>query len=472
MSSHTLESQFVRDQLAHRATPANGKRIQPEGEYILYWMQACDRLEENWGLRYATLEADRLNRPLLIHHALGPSDPLANDRQHTFILEGARALAAQAEELGYDYHFWLRRTHHERDGITEHLAQRACLVVTDDLPTAGVNARTARVAERIPCRMMRVESWCIVPAALFPREEYAARTIRPKLAKIRDLSLELVKDRAPKKRVSPALWRSLELDDAVFNFKTLDIDKEVAKSAIDHDVSPGAFEGGTPAARNRLRVFLHGGLDGYAERRKEPADMDGSSRLSPYLHYGHISAAEVARGALRHGSAKDAESFLDELLTWRELSFNFCSRNRQFDKLRSLPSWAIKSLERHTKDRRETVYSLAQLEAGETHDALWNAGQHELVRTGVMHNAVRMLWGKSVLTWTNNYATALRHLLYLNNKYSLDGFDPNSYANILWCFGKFDRPFAERPVWGTIRPMSLARAREKFDAEGYIARWS
>ena len=472
MSHHLLDSQFVRDQLARRATPVNEKRIQPEGEYVLYWMQGCDRLEDNWGLRYATLEADRLNRPLIVHHALGPSDPLANDRQHTFILQGARALANQAEELGYDYHFWLRRNGQERGGITEQLAQRAALVVTDDLPTARVNARTARVAERIPCRMVRVESWCIVPASLFTKEEYAARTIRPKLAKLRDLSLEPVRDCPPKKRVPPALRRSLELDDIVLDFRELDIGKEVARSAIDHSVPPGTYEGGAPAAHRRLQDFLRDGLHGYAERRREPVDADGSSRLSPYLHYGHISAAEVARGVLQYGSSSDAESFLDELLTWRELAFNFCSRNRYFDKLRALPAWAISSMQKHTSDTRPAIYTLSQLENAATDDALWNAGQRELTRTGTMHNAVRMLWGKTVLTWTNTYATALRHLLYLNNKYSLDGFDPNSYANILWCFGKFDRPFAERPVWGTIRPMSLARAREKFDADGYIARWS
>jgi len=467
---HPLDSQFVRDQLALRAVPANDRRLQPEGEYVLYWMQACDRLEENWALRYATLEANRLNRPLIIHHGLGPSDPLANDRQHQFILEGAKELAEQAEALGYDYHFWLRRTTKEPGGAIDQLARRAAVVVTDDLPTAGVNARTQRFAERAPCRVMRVESFCVVPAASFHKEEYAARTIRPKLAKLRDLALEPVRDEPPRKRVSSALRRSLEID--TLDVSRIDIAKEVARCDIDHSVGASAFPSGRSAAHARLDSFLHTGAAEYSTRREEPADVDGSSQLSPYLHFGHIAPAEVARAALAQMPRAESDVFLDQLLTWRELSFNFCSRNPRFDKLRALPQWAIDSLAKHTNDAREAVYTLAELEQGQTHDPLWNAAQHQLVRTGMIHNVMRMLWGKSVILWSNTYATALRNLLYLNNKYAIDGFDPASYANILWCFGKFDRPFAKRPVWGIIRPMSLARAREKFHADLYIAQWS
>ena len=465
-----LGSTFVQDQLQARVAFANPKRIQPDGEFVVYWMQAGDRLRDNWALRYATLEADRLNKPLLIHHGLGPSDPLANDRSHSFILQGAAELAREANRAGYHYHFWLRRSAKEDGGAIEALAARAALIVTDDLPTAGVNARTARVASRVPCRVARVESWCIVPASTFAKEEYAARTIRPKLAKLRDLCLTPVEDRPPRKVVSASLAPSLELD--LLDVASIDIVSEVARCDIDHSVSASPTIGGYRHAKQRLDDFVATALRDYADRRKEPGDTDGSSRLSPYLHYGHIAAAEVARAVLAHGPHDAADAYLDEMLTWRELAFNFCARNRAYDKLRALPTWVVDTMRKHTTDPREVTYTLAELEAGTTHDELWNAGQRELVTTGTMHNAVRMLWGKSVLLWTNSYATALRHLLYLNNKYSLDGFDPNSYANILWCFGKFDRPFAERPVWGTIRPMSLARAREKFDADAYIGQWS
>jgi deoxyribodipyrimidine photo-lyase len=214
------------------------------------------------------------------------------------------------------------------------------------------------------------------------------------------------------------------------------------------------------------------GLQRYRERRKEPADLDGSSRLSPYLRFGQISAAEIARVALANAPAEEAEAFLDEMLTWRELSLNFCIHNASYASLESLPAWVQRSMDEHADDPRDVVYPLETLENADTHDALWNAGQRELLTSGHLHNAVRMLWGKSVLLWTATYEEALRNLIRLNDRYALDGRDPNSYANILWCFGKFDRPFAARPVWGTIRPMSLARAKGKFDVGRYVSAWT
>jgi deoxyribodipyrimidine photo-lyase len=160
------------------------------------------------------------------------------------------------------------------------------------------------------------------------------------------------------------------------------------------------------------------------------------------------------------------------MLTWRELSLNFCLRNPRHGTLAALPEWVQRSMRAHADDEREVTYSLEELEGAATHDAIWNAGQRELVETGQMHNVVRMLWGKSVITWTETYEQALAWLLHLNNKYGLDGRDPNSFAGIQWCFGKFDRPFASRPVWGTIRPMSLERAHSKYDVARYIARWN
>jgi deoxyribodipyrimidine photo-lyase len=222
----------------------------------------------------------------------------------------------------------------------------------------------------------------------------------------------------------------------------------------------------------RLEHFLDHGLAHYSTGRKAPTDADGSTRLSPYLHFGQIAAAEVARAALARGPRHEADALLDELMTWRELAFNFCLRNRQHTRLKCLPTWAQTTLAKHTGDPRPDIYTRRELEDARTGDALWNAAQRELRRAGVIHNAVRMVWGKSVLLWTGSYRTALQTLILLNDKYGTDGRDPNSYLNILWCFGKFDRPYPERAVWGTVRPMSLARAREKFDADAYIASWT
>jgi deoxyribodipyrimidine photo-lyase len=467
--AHPLGSPYVRDQLALRATPMNERRIQPEGDFVLYWMQTTQRLDENWALRYATLEADRLGRPLLIHQGLDPTYPYASDRIHTFVLEGARELSRRARELGYAYQFVIRRT--PMDGrALDRLARRASLVVTDLFPTAGVLERTRRVAERATCRLVAVDSVGVVPASSFPREEYAARTIRPKLAKLLDPSLEPVEDRPPRRPFPPSLWHTLDVDR--LDVERADIAVEVERCAIDHEVRPVAWRGGASAARERLLRFVNDGLQRYSERRRHPSDEGGSSRLSAYLHFGMIAPGEVARVVREAGPEAEAEAFLNEMFTWRELALNFCTRNPRFATLDALPDWVQRSMQRHADDPREHRYDLGVLERGETASALWNAGQRELRTLGTMHNVVRMLWGKAVIAWAPSYADALAWLIHLNDKYALDGRDPNSYAGIQWCFGKFDRPFAARPVWGTIRPMSLDRAHAKYDVGEYLRRWS
>lgn len=475
-SPHLITSDFAAAQLALRARTMNEVRLQPDGRYVLYWMQSSHRFEDNWALRFAVLEADRLNVPLLIHQGLDPTYEHASDRIHSFIIQNARELAQRAPALGLEYQFVLRRTRDDDRRVVDRLASRAAIVVTDDFPTCGIAERTARFASRAPCRVVAVESHCVVPSAHFDgKEEFAARTIRPKLAKLRDLCLEPVEDRAPRKRFDRTLLDGLDITPlAVATLTDAALTKELARCEIDHSVPPVSTEhivSGLTAARDRLADFTTFALEDYAERRNEPTDRDGSSRMSPYLHFGQISAADVARAAIATGPAAPVEKFLDELITWRELSFNFCRLNPNHGKLRGLPDWVHKTMEAHKDDPREVHYTLAQLEEGRTHEPLWNAAQRELQETGAIHNVVRMLWGKSVILWTPRYKTALDHLILLNNKWGLDGRDPSSFGGIQWCFGKFDRPWFDKPIWGLMRPMSIARAYEKFDAEGYIARW-
>ena len=470
MTTHSLGSPYVRDQLSLRAIPLNEKRLQPDGEFVLYWMQTTHRLEDNWALRLATIEADRIGKPLLIHHGLDPHYTHASARFHAFVMQGAKDLAEQAEALGLTYRFALRRRRSDDHRLVDRLAGRACVVITDQFPTAGVAERAARVAARVNCRVIAVDSVGVVPAASFHKEEYAARTIRPKLAKLLDLSLESVEDRAPQRAMPDAVLRSF--DGAWVDIARCDIAREVASCEIDHAIAAVPLRGGTVAARDRLHRFASDGLQAYSERRRNPSDDVGSSRLSPYLHFGMISPLEVVTVARDAASTAESDAFLNEMLTWRELSLNFCLRNPAYASLSALPDWTQRSMHAHADDERPVTYTLEQLERAETHDDIWNAGQRELVETGQMHNVVRMLWGKSVLTWAPTYADALAWLIHLNNKYGLDGRDPNSFAGIQWCFGKFDRPFAKRPVWGTIRPMSLARAHAKYDMTGYLARWS
>ncbi|MFN8580982.1 MAG: hypothetical protein U0163_08420, partial [Gemmatimonadaceae bacterium] len=404
-----------------------------------------------------------------IHQGLDPTYPHANDRIHSFILTNARELAQRADSLGYHYQFVLRRRRDDDRRVVDRLASRAALVVTDAFPTCGVAERTARFAERSACRVAEVESHAVVPSGMFQREEYAARTIRPKLKAALDQALEPVEDRAPRRAPSRSLLASLEVDR--LSLRRLDVQAAIADCEIDHSVQPVELTSGLRAARARLEAFCGDGLRDYGARRPDPNDPDGTSRLSPYLHFGQIAPAEVVRTVRAATTQSRADAFLGEFLVWRELALNFCLRNPRFASVHALPNWARTTLRAHATDPRSHAYSLSDLEQARTHDALWNAAQLELVTSGTIHNYMRMLWGKSVMLWTRRVVDALAWLITLNDRYALDGRDPNSYAGIQWCFGKFDRPFAERPVLGMVRPMSLARAREKFDADCYIQRW-
>ena len=470
MISHPLGSPFVRDQLLLRATPLNEKRLQPDGEYILYWMQSTHRFEDNWALRYATIEADRIGKPLLIHHGLDPHYTYASPRLHTFIMQGAQELAQRAAALGLTYRFALRRRLEDDARVVDRLANRACVVVTDAYPTAGIAERSARVAARVNCRMVGVDSVGVVAAGSFHKEEYAARTIRPKIARLLEYSLQPVEDKAPRRVLPLSVMNSLAVD--WLDIERCDIATEVARCEIDHGVGAVETRGGLRAARARLTAFAADGLRDYAARRREPSDGGGSSHLSGHLHVGQISPNEIVATVRAAGTQQQSDAFLNEMLTWRELSLNFCLHNEEYASLAALPDWVQRSMQAHANDPREVTYTLEQLESASTHDEIWNAGQRELVHTGQMHNVVRMLWGKSVITWAPTYEHALAWLIHLNNKYALDGRDPNSFGGIQWCFGKFDRPFATRSVWGTIRPMSLQRAHKKYDMTGYLKQWS
>lgn len=246
----------------------------------------------------------------------------------------------------------------------------------------------------------------------------------------------------------------------------------MASCDIDHAIAPvPAIRGGPRAARKRLESFLETGLPRYTEERSDP-NANATSGLSPYLHFGNISPADVVWRAREAGPAEQFGKFQDELLTWRELAFNFTHFNPRHRTVDAIPSWARRELATGESDDRPALYSGDELEQARTGEPLWNAAQMAYVRDGWMPNPLRMLWGKSVVQWTRNAGEALRILEHLNNKYSLDGRDPSSYLNILWVFGKFDRPFYRRPIYGTVRYMSLKAAEKKFDVRRVITRYA
>lgn len=478
--AHALESDYVRDQLVPRTLDLNGKTYNPDGEYVLYWMQSTHRLDENWGLRAAIRTANRVNRPLVIHQGLDPTFRHASDRHHTFILQGARDTARHAEQLGLHYQFVLRRRRDDDRRVVDRLAARAYTVFTDLFPTAGIRERSERFAARVNCRVFAVDSVCTVPSGVFTKPEFAARTIRPKLARQLDHALEPVHDELPRVPVSDSLRASLRdtiaaggglapLPIASMNDEALA--GEVAACEIDHTVPAVSLAGGSVAAAARVAGFLAHGLRGYDTQRNEAGNGDGTSRLSPYLHYGQIASGRLIREARAAGSpAADLEAFVQQVTTWRELAFNWCVRTRDFDQLAALPDWVQRTMAEHANDPRPQYYDLDDLEGATTHDRLWNAAQHELVSQGIIHNYPRMLWGKTILLWTESYEQARDWMFHLNDKYALDGRDPNSVGGIMWCLGLWDRPWGNKPVWGGIRPMVTHRAKMKFDVEGYIAR--
>jgi deoxyribodipyrimidine photo-lyase len=438
------------------------------GRYVLYWTQIFRRPEHNHALNYAVERANDLGLPVVVYEGLRHDYPWASDRIHAFILEGARESARGFARRGIPHIFFLERRASERRKAVKRLARGAALVVTDLFPSFIIPAQTRRAASQIAVPLHAVDSCGIFPLALFEKEEYAARTLRPKARRLLAEHLEPFDDPRPEhQRRDPGIDFPWAIDVAARESA-----EWAAECDIDHSVPPvRGLPGGYLAAGAALRRFIRKKLERYAADRSHP-DADAGSGLSPYLHFGHISAADVAlavNAAIAPRESKDA--FLEELIVRRELSYNFAWRNPEHDSLGALPPWALANLAKHDADPRRPVYGLEAFERAETHDEVWNAAQRQLLREGRIHNYMRMLWGKKVIEWSASHAEAFRILVHLNNKYGLDGRDPNSWAGILWCFGKHDRPWQTTPVLGTARPMSTDRARKKLRMEAYLERF-
>lgn len=439
---------------------AGATRPVPGRDFVLYWMQSTQRAHDNFALDFAVERADDLGLPVLVHHELRHDDPWASDRFHRFALEGVIDLVAAFAARGIQYAFHLDRGADDVSPLPA-LARRAALVVTDWYPAYTIPRRTRELRRAVDCPVIAVDSATVVPARHFDKAYSAARHMRPALMRELDHWLHRTEP------LDPAVRRAVALpfDPTVPTPATLS--SLIAGCDIDHGVPPApGWTGGTEAARRRLDWWTVHGLPHYLER--DDPNRDVTSRMSPWLRYGHVSPHEVLLAARETGHGAAWEKFVDELLVWRELAFNLCAHDPKHRTVAAIPEWARRELADHENDPRE-LYDDDTLDLGETHDDLWNAAQRAYRRDGWMHNYVRMLWGKSVIGWTENAARALRVLEHLNNRYALDGRDPNSYAGILWCFGKFDRPFYRRPIFGTVRYMSLRAATKKFDAKRYIA---
>jgi deoxyribodipyrimidine photo-lyase len=449
-------------QITERVQLLNDKDANPDGRYVLYWMQMFKRVSQNHALEVAIRKANSLGVPLVVYEGLKYYYPWANDRIHTFILEGVEEKRREFAKRGIRYVFYLQQDAGSPTHTVAALAAEACLIVTDDYPCFIIPEHNQRVAERASVPVYAVDSCGVIPLSCFEKEEYAAYTIRPKIKRMLGDYLKTFDESGIAVRADPL---AVDCPETIVD----DIPALVAACDIDHTVAPSpVYRGGTEAGRARLRKFVDEILPEYAGARNKP-ERDGSSRLSAYLHFGYLSPVEVALAARDSGAPQGSiDAFLEELIVRRELSFNMTRFNPGYDSLRCLPPWVHETIRKHAADPRDRIYTLEQLENAETHDDLWNAAQRELVRTGEIHNYVRMLWGKNVIAWSRTYEEAFETLVHLNNKYALDGRDPNSYAGILWCFGKHDRPWLERPVFGTIRYMTSNSTGKKFDSKKYI----
>ncbi len=452
------------NQMRERVRQLNDAGFPPAARYVLYWAQMNRRVESNHALAYACQLANERNLPVLYYEGVTCSYPHANDRLHTFLLEGVPETARRLKKRGIGYVFHLRRRTADPDDALYRLARDASAVVTDDYPTFIARRHNSRVPSKLSIPYFAVDSSCIVPMSLFDKREYAAYTIRPKIHKNLPRFLAPAPEIRVKRRyAAPAPQFHTEVTDH-------NIPQLVASCEIDHSIPPSTvFRGGRLEAERRLNHFLHDNLRRYAAHRNEPS-AHATSGLSPYLHFGHISSLEIALAVKAHAEEHKliAGEFLEELIVRRELAFNFARFTENPETLDALPAWARATLNKHDGDPRSPLYTPAQLERAETHDELWNSTQKEMLARGKIHGYYRMYWGKKIIEWSASHSEALQTMISIHDRFALDGRDPNTYTNILWCFGLHDRPWFERPIFGQIRYMSLDGMKRKTDTDAYI----
>jgi deoxyribodipyrimidine photo-lyase len=451
-------------QISERVRLLNEREENRDADYVLYWMQMFKRTTNNHALKFAVEAANERKLPLVVYEGLKYYYPWANDRLHTYILEGVEEKRRAFEKMGVRYVFYLQKDKNSPKQTVKKLSAHAALLVTDDFPCFIIPDHNRAIVEKATIPVYAVDSNGVVPMSLFEKEEYAARTIRPKINRILGDYLKPFEEaRVEIKKPN------LQVDCPDTEVTEKNLSKLVGECAIDHTVAPSPiYHGGERNAHRRLKHFLTKILPVYDETRSRP-EIDGVSRLSSYLHFGFISPLEIAL-AVKDADApkKTKDAYLEELIVRRELSYNFTRHNSHYDSLKALPDWALKTMREHEKDERPEIFTLKELEACETYDELWNATQREINLTGECHNYVRMLWGKLVIQWSKNYEEAFKALDDLNNRLCLDGRNPNSYAGILWCFGKHDQAWKERPIFGKLRFMTSASTGKKFDSAAYI----
>ncbi len=479
-----------------RIVPLHEAEPRPERRYVLYWMHQQRRLQRNLALQHAVHRCREHGRGLVILEDLLCEQRWNGDRHFAFAAEGMLEHRAQLEESAVRYVPAVARTRADLEDLLDRLVAEAVEVVTDDIPTylvPGLNRDLATLGARHDCRVTAIDGNGLLPTRMLVEPTPTAAVFRGYLHKHAAAAWDGLPKPRPLDRFDlpaprlPAGVRGHAADGTRWLGRfARSPDAALADLPIDHGPFRIEGEGGRKRGLRRLRRFVDTGL-GLYEQRNQPS-QPAASRLSAYLHWGHVGTADIAdavarsddawdpdripkRGGRREGFwplALPAQLFFDELLTWREVCHHTAQLLPHSTEYRSLPPWARATLAKHAGDERESVYDLETLTAAATHEELWNAAQRQLVETGIIHNYMRMLWGKGVLAWTRSPEEAFEHLVELNNRWALDGRNANSYGGIMWCLGRYDRPWQERPVFGTVRFMSPAATRRKLDLTRYL----
>ncbi len=439
-----------------RIQPLQATAQNPRGRYVLYWMQQSQRVPFNHALEYAVQTANDHNRPLMVVFCLTENYPEANWRHYTFMLEGLQDVQKQLTDRGIAFQIIIG------DPVRSVLkaAEKAASLICDRGYLRHQRQWRLKVAHAAPCPVIQVESDVVVPVeTASPKAEYAARTMRPKIQRMLPGYLVALRPEKLKQPV-PDLAGPVDLETIGMHLK------------IDRSVRPVSsfITGGHASAIKQLKSFLARRLPAYDRHRNHP-QLDGSSMMSPFLHFGHISPLEMALAVQKTAGPREAkEALLEELIVRRELAVNYAFYYPDYDRYSSLPQWARRSLSEHRMDPRDPVYTPDQLEAAATHDPYWNAAMLEMKHTGYMHTYMRMYWGKKILQWQPEPEEAFHLTLKLNNKYFIDGRDPNSYAGVGWIYGLHDQAWKERSIFGKVRYMSRKGLERKFDMPGYISK--
>ena len=473
------------------------KDIEPSNEkdFVLYWMINFRRTSYNFALQRAVEWANKLSKPLLIFEPLILDYPMSSVRFHKFTLEGMKDVDENIENTNAYYYPFVEEESNQSNELLTKLAEKAAVVVTDDYPTYFVPQMTAKAKGIVNTRYELVDANGIAPIRIAEKEYVRAHDFRRYLHKnLLDFLVDVPERNPLDELITKFDSKSMseyEKKWKKIDFKNFNQEEFLENLNIDKSVKGSSIIGGYKKAKERLDYFIENGYKNYANLRSHPSE-DASSKLSPYLHAGQISPYEifisvceaeswffesvnpafVGRRQGWWGGSENLESFFDELITWRELGYHTCVTRANYDQYSSLPKWAITTLEEHTNDPREYVYSLPELLNSETHDEIWNAAQNQLREEGIIHNYLRMLWGKKILEWSPTPQIALSYLIDLNDRFALDGRDPNSYSGVFWTLGRYDRAWGpERKIYGKIRYMTSENTAKKFKLGGYLEKY-